>query len=275
MRKLHQVGVWEKWLPALTSDCGRCRGLCCAALFFSKCEGFPADKAAGEPCAHLRPDYRCAVHGELARRGLRGCMAFDCLGAGQEAAALFPDGDWMARRERAGAQFAAFERLRHLHQTLWYLAEADCLIPAEGLRGALEALIAENRALCALPAGELTEAMAEEHRRRVNPLLHEAAALVKKAAGGSFRRRSSDYIGKNFAAARLDGADFSMALLIAADLSGCSLYGANLLGADLRDADLRGADLSECIFLTQGQVNGARGSRSTRLPAALRRPEGW
>jgi uncharacterized protein YjbI with pentapeptide repeats len=49
----------------------------------------------------------------------------------------------------------------------------------------------------------------------------------------------------------------------------------DLLGADLRDARLEGADLSAALYLTQPQLNAARGSRSTRLPADLVQPPHW
>ena len=66
-----------------------------------------------------------------------------------------------------------------------------------------------------------------------------------------------------------------MACLIAADLRGADVYGANFLGADLRDANLGDTDLSQCLFLTQIQLNAARGNKNTRLPAFLQRPAGW
>jgi len=70
-------------------------------------------------------------------------------------------------------------------------------------------------------------------------------------------------------------ADLRGALLIAADLRGADLDRTDLLGADLRDADLSGADLSTALFLTQPQLNSARGDASTRLPTGLRRPPAW
>ncbi|HEY0399529.1 MAG TPA: pentapeptide repeat-containing protein, partial [Acidimicrobiia bacterium] len=39
--------------------------------------------------------------------------------------------------------------------------------------------------------------------------------------------------------------------------------------------DLGGADLTGTLFLTQLQLNAARGDGDTRLPAALRRPSHW
>ena len=49
----------------------------------------------------------------------------------------------------------------------------------------------------------------------------------------------------------------------------------DLLGADLRDTDVSGADLSTALFLTQPQLNAARGSATTLLPTHLRRPVSW
>lgn len=50
---------------------------------------------------------------------------------------------------------------------------------------------------------------------------------------------------------------------------------ADLIGADLRGADLSGADLTGSIFLTQAQLNAAKGDSATKLPAALTRPAHW
>lgn len=49
----------------------------------------------------------------------------------------------------------------------------------------------------------------------------------------------------------------------------------DLIGADFRDADLSGADLNGSIFLTQAQVNAAKGDSTTKLPLALRIPDHW
>ena len=48
-----------------------------------------------------------------------------------------------------------------------------------------------------------------------------------------------------------------------------------MLGADLRGADVRGADLTATLFLTQFQVNAARGDEDTLLPGWLDRPSHW
>ena len=143
----------------------------------------------------------------------------------------------------------------------WYLAQAASLKPCGGLRDELDALMAESG------GAEDIDAFQE----RVNAVLKRAVALVCDRG----RPRRGDLAGRRLRGDETAGRDLSMVLLIAANLRGCSLRGTSLLGADLRDADLSGADLSECVFLTQGQVNGARGDEKTKLPPALRRPEHW
>ena len=84
-----------------------------------------------------------------------------------------------------------------------------------------------------------------------------------------------DFMGHNFKKSRLNGCDFSSALLIAANLEECDLTGCNFLGADMRDTNIQNADLSESIFLTQGQINAAKGNLNTRIPGHLIRPSEW
>jgi uncharacterized protein YjbI with pentapeptide repeats len=62
---------------------------------------------------------------------------------------------------------------------------------------------------------------------------------------------------------------------MAADLRDVNLSRTDLLGADLRDAELQGADLAQALFLTQPQLNAARGSARTAIPVTLRRPSHW
>ena len=65
------------------------------------------------------------------------------------------------------------------------------------------------------------------------------------------------------------------AYLIGADLRGADLRVADLIGADFRDADLKGADLTGSIFLTQSQLNAAKGDTDTKLPPWFSRPAHW
>ncbi|NEC17762.1 pentapeptide repeat-containing protein, partial [Streptomyces parvus] len=50
---------------------------------------------------------------------------------------------------------------------------------------------------------------------------------------------------------------------------------ADLIGADMRDTNLCGADLRGALFLTQPQLNAARGDARTKVPPALERPAHW
>jgi uncharacterized protein YjbI with pentapeptide repeats len=64
-------------------------------------------------------------------------------------------------------------------------------------------------------------------------------------------------------------------VLLGADLREADLRQADLLGADLRGADVSGARLDETLFLTQPQVQAARGDDATRVPGVLTRPAHW
>ena len=82
-------------------------------------------------------------------------------------------------------------------------------------------------------------------------------------------------MGMNFRNKSFIGEDLSGALIIASDLRKCDLSYVDVLGADFRDADLSGANLEKTIYLTQGQVNSAKGDKNTKLPESLKRPIHW
>ena len=84
----------------------------------------------------------------------------------------------------------------------------------------------------------------------------------------------------DLAAAVLVEADLSHARLQRADLRGADLTNAKLDHADLEHAQLggatlRGTHLSHARNLTQAQIEGAHGDRSTLLPAKLVVPKHW
>ena len=82
-------------------------------------------------------------------------------------------------------------------------------------------------------------------------------------------------IGADLRKATLKGTNLRGACLIAANLRGTDLSGADLIGADLRDTDIRGTNLTDSIFLTQSQINTAKGDSYTKLPTSLVRPTYW
>ncbi|MFD6090935.1 pentapeptide repeat-containing protein [Oerskovia sp. NPDC060338] len=267
----------------LHADCESCFGLCCVALAFTRSADFPIDKDAGDPCRNLRPDHTCGIHPELRERGFVGCTVYDCFGAGQKISrSTFAGQDWREHPEVRSSMFALLPVLRHVHELLWYLTEAQALT-----RGHDDALTAQVAAAVErvdlLSTGSPDELLALDLgalRDSVNPLLVRAseaarARSVHQPRGERADRRGADLIGRRLADADLRGASLRGALLVGADLRGADLRSADLVGADLRGADLSGADLTDALFLTQVQVDAARGDADTRLPAGLTRPAHW
>lgn len=279
------VPIPDKSRHNLRADCGNCFGLCCVALYFSASEGFPIDKDAGLPCLNLQPDFRCCVHKSLTERGLKGCIAFDCFGAGQKVAQVsFGGHDWRKVPESAKQIFEVFLIMRQLHELLWYLTEALTLQPARPLHGALSSMLVETERLTHLSPDSLMELDVAVHRADVNTLLLKTSELVRAQARRGQKahsgRQKTFGRGVNLIAAdlrRMDlrGANLRGACLIAADLRGIDLSGTDFIGADFRDTDLSGADFTKSIFLTQAQLNVAKGDTSTKLPSSLTRPKHW
>lgn len=263
--------------PDLRADCGRCAGLCCVAPALAASADFAIDKPAGQPCHYLRPDFRCGIHDRLRSEGFPGCAVYDCFGAGQRVVQVtFGGRSWRGDPELAGRMFAAFAVLRQLHELLWHLAEALSMPAA----GAVHAELAGALAATDRMAGEDEDALLAQdvstHRREANALLLRASELVRAAGGWRCPdHRGVDLIGKDLRRADLRGANLRGAYLIGADLRGADLNLADLTGADIRGADLRGADLTGSIFLTQAQLDAARGDRATRVPPALTPPGHW
>ncbi|GAA5032392.1 pentapeptide repeat-containing protein [Actinopolymorpha pittospori] len=261
----------------LLADCEYCFGLCCVALPFTASADFAVDKDAGVPCTHLRADFRCDIHAQLRERGFPGCTAFDCFGAGQKVSrTTFGGRDWRQEPGTAGRMFQVFPVVRQLHELLWYLAEAVTLPQARSLHGELRRALNEIEDLSNSGAETLAGLDVGALREGVNPLLLRTSELVRAQVPGRRKNhRGADLMGARLRGADLRGANLRGAYLIAADLRRADLRAADLIGADLRDADLRGADLTGSVFLTQAQVNAARGDSATRLPAALTRPAHW
>jgi hypothetical protein len=110
----------------LRADCRRCAALCCVSLAFDRSPAFAFDKPAGVACPALTAAHRCAVHDRRASVGMRGCIGYDCDGAGQRAVAMF-GAAWRDGGAAAAAVFEAFARLRHVHGLLRLLHTAQAL----------------------------------------------------------------------------------------------------------------------------------------------------
>lgn len=262
----------------LRADCSRCFSLCCVALPFTASADFAITKNAGTPCRNLLADHRCGVHSDLRAKGFPGCTVFDCFGAGQKVSqTTFAGVGWRAAApaERR-LMFDSFAVMRHLHELLWYLAQARTLAPARSLHSRLAALTDRIEQLTLADPDTLLAVDVPAHRKDVNELLLKASELTRATVKGKRPdRRGADLIGAKLKGAAFRGANLRGAYLIAADLRQADLRLADVIGADFRDTDLRGADLTDVLFLTQAQVNAARGDTSTRIPASVDRPAHW
>ena len=264
--------------PDLRGDCEQCFGLCCVALPFAASADFAIDKQAGKPCPNLQSDHRCGIHAKLRQKGFTGCTVYDCFGAGQKVSQVtFGGRDWRTgSREDARRMVDVFPVVRQLHELLWYLTEALTLPAARPLHADLRRALERTEALTRGTPEELGALDVPAHRQEVNVLLLKTSELSRAGIRGKKKnRRGADLIGARLKGADLRGANLRGAYLIAADLTGADLRGADLIGADLRDTDLTDADLTGAFFLTQPQLNAARGSAGTRLPGSVTRPAHW
>lgn len=261
----------------LRADCERCVGLCCVVPAFAASADFAIDKPAGRPCPHLATDSRCGIHSRLRERGFPGCTAYDCFGAGQQVTqVVFGGQGWREAPQTAAQMFAVFPVVRQLHELLWYVTQALALAPARSVHDDLRRALRRTEDLTRQSPRDLLELDVAAHHRAVNALLVRASDLVRAGAGGRVAdHRGADLLGADLRTADLGGASLRGALLIGADLRGADLRLADLTGADLRGADLRGADLRTSIFLTQSQLETARGDAATGLPPSLDRPRHW
>ena len=108
----------------LRADCARCAGLCCLALSFDRSSLFAIDKAAGHPCPHLDDCAACTIHLRRAELGFRGCIEFDCLGAGQRVTQeIFKGRNWIEDRSLLGPMCQAFTTVLRAHECLLLLRE--------------------------------------------------------------------------------------------------------------------------------------------------------
>lgn len=252
----------------LQAKCEHCSGLCCVALYFSKMDGFPQDKRAGLPCRHLQQDFRCDIHDSLAKHKLKGCLAYDCFGAGQYVTQQYFNHKTWHDEACAEQMFYVFSLIFQLHQIRFYLMEALRFVFKENEEKAIQLCLCENKKICLLEPLLLTQAKVDQHRERVNILLKRCIADLHLA-------KRKDCIAKQFRNKDMSKYDFSGQLLIGSNFNSAKLEGSVFLGADTRDVDFSNVDLRNAYFLSQGQVNGAKGNRNTLLANHLCYPSSW
>lgn len=268
------------------SECERCFGLCCVSLSYVKSADFAVTKDAGTPCPHLRPDFLCGIHNRLREVGFRGCVGYECFGAGQQVSQVtFAEKDWREHPELAPDMFRVFPIMQQLYEMLAYLWEALEREETKPIHERLRQALEETEAFTRLESKSIASLDVQGHRTAIKEWLLQASAFVRAAArplgniigskAAAVERRRGDLIGARLAGADLRGAELRGALLIAADLHGADMRGADVLGADFRDADLRRVKLTGSLYLTQAQVNSAVGDETTALPSWLAVPDHW
>jgi uncharacterized protein YjbI with pentapeptide repeats len=283
--KIENIGLVNERYKSLKADCESCFGLCCVALPFAASADFANDKIAGNPCHNLQSDFRCRVHKNLRELGFKGCTVFDCFGAGQKVSQVTFNGkDWRKNPELANEMYEVFPIMKQLHEMLWYLNESLMISAASEIHNEIKTILEETEKLTLMEPKLILNLDIIAHRAKVNSLLlrasEQARAVALKKFNNNKKRqkatgRALDFIGAKLKDANFIGANLRGAYLIAADLKGADLRGSDLIGADLRDANLSGADLTGSIFLTQAQINSAKGDCQTRIPATLKRPSHW
>ncbi len=129
----------------LKPDCSNCAALCCVTLHFDKGEQFAHDKPAGTPCLHLNEDRTCKIYADLGDQGYKGCVQFDCLGAGQRVTQDMFDGQsWQENPALLPQMSEAFRLLRDVHERLSYLNTCMSLPLSRHSKGLAAALQAEH-----------------------------------------------------------------------------------------------------------------------------------
>jgi hypothetical protein len=259
---------------ALADDCAACAGLCCVALAFVRSADFARDKPAGQACPNLDAAFRCSIHADLPARGYRGCVTYSCFGAGPVVTRGHAGHDWRQEPATGARMFALLPVQRSVHELLWYIRAALAEDVGDELVASLQAAHDTTEELARLGPDALLAVDVSAHRDSVNVLLRAASAHLRGPRPGRVLR-GADLVGAKLAGADLRRADLRGAMLMGADLRRADLRRADLTGADLRDADMAGADLRDALFLTQSQLQAARGSSATRLPRALARPPSW
>lgn len=263
----------------LKIDCSKCFGFCCVALYFSTMDNFPEDKIAGQPCKNLKKDFTCKIHKDLSKNNLKGCINYDCFGAGQKVAQhIYENINWQNSPQKSQEMYDVFIVVKNLQEMIWYLYDSFTFTENEDMRKRINQMIKETESLTKLCASEILKINVEEHRTKVNYLLKKVRENVIKKISSKRKKDEPlgfDFIGKDLRNKDLIGSNLIGALLIGSNLQNMDLSGAIVIGSDMRDADIRGCNLENTMYLTQSQINSARGNSKTKLPIFIERPAYW
>jgi len=128
----------------LEPDCANCAAYCCVALAFDQSNMFAYDKQAAVPCKHLDKAHSCTIHAELDQQGFKGCVRYNCFGAGQRTFKEIFDGrSWRDHPDEAQEMFDAYRAMHNVHEFLAMLREVRKLKLSEAQIRQVEAFEAE------------------------------------------------------------------------------------------------------------------------------------
>lgn len=126
----------------MRADCARCAALCCVTLAFDRSPSFAITKPNGVVCPNLDSGHRCRIHAERDRRGFSGCIAYDCLGAGQRVTQdLFGGRTWRDDASLLAPMMKAFLAMRRVHELIVLLDAAALERLTPGERKTLDRLV--------------------------------------------------------------------------------------------------------------------------------------
>ncbi|MCR8549074.1 hypothetical protein M4578_14645 [Salipiger sp. P9] len=111
----------------LKTDCSKCAALCCLVLAFDKGKDFAFSKNPCEPCRNLS-GHRCSIHDRLTQEGFSGCVAYDCLGAGNRVVQeVFAGQSWQTDPRLTRVMMEAFSGMCEVHKRIDLLRVAGTL----------------------------------------------------------------------------------------------------------------------------------------------------
>lgn len=271
MKKLYHAQRLIGELEPFRIRCEQCYGLCCVVLYFSKMDGFPQDKLVGNPCVNLCERFTCKIHAQLAEKKMKGCMSYDCFGAGPQISSRIakqPNWHTMDKFE-ASSIFQEFTKMTSLYQTMWYLTLSMYLYDAVSCSMKIKHLLEEGKHL--QQSRPIDDKLLVSYQTRANQILKKLTQCI----ADSKNEKPTSLIGADLRGKDLSYVDVSMCCMIGANISKAKLYGTNFLGADTRDVIVEGCDMRDCLYLTQMQLNAMHGNKETNIPVYLQSPSHW
>ena len=143
--------------------CNNCAAYCCVALAFDEGDMFAYNKDAAEPCKHLGSDHKCNIHGKLSDSGFRGCVRYNCFGAGQRVTnQLFDGRSWRDHPSEAQEMFDSFRVVQKVHEHLLMLKAAKNLDLSPAQRAQIQNF---EQALMQEDVTSLLDVLAFEHKQ--------------------------------------------------------------------------------------------------------------